>query len=75
MYARVSKNGGQGSVLCESQCFFLVKYALLLKNLVKKLTDHFLNLRKAFGIVFGCLLGMFPLLFIDTGKKRSEKEE
>ena len=30
---------------------------------------------KAFGIVFGCLLGMFPLLFIDTGKKRSEKTE
>jgi len=31
------------------------------------------NLGRALGVVVGCLLGMFPLLFIDTSKDEDEK--
>ena len=33
------------------------------------------NMGQAFGIVLGCLLGMFPLLFMDTSKYMTHHEE
>jgi len=33
------------------------------------------NLGRALGVVLGCILGMFPLLFIDTSRKTSEDAE
>ena len=45
----------------------------LFGKLVLKVPGYILDL--AFGIVFGCLLGMFPLLFIDTDKREDKKEK
>jgi len=33
------------------------------------------NLGRCLGVAFGCLLGMFPLLFIDTSEKEEDKNE
>jgi len=33
------------------------------------------NLGRCLGVMFGCLLGMFPLLFIDTSEKEEERDE
>merc|ERR1712080_806389 len=33
------------------------------------------NIGRAFGVVLGCIIGMFPLLFIDTTPSKSEEKD